>query len=262
MRIIFIVLLTIIVSILVCLLMIRLPSMIKRNLRNMLKKNEKGYFSYSRIEEYIKKKGNLLNLNPVTFIGFKIISTIFFFVMGLDMHWIVHLVFSTLGFFLLDIAIEISDKQDNKKIIIDLSNIYDCIRIQTKAGVFITTALAECFLLAKNKRMKKALIELSSELILKNNLETAIDNFNSKFDCNHIDSFCITIKQSAVSGKNSELLKDFTRQIKETNNVLEIQAEEKEKREVMLIQILIFIGIVSILMFGLFLELSRNIRMF
>lgn len=231
--------------------------------KRKLKENEKGYFSYERIEQYLKKNGSPLNLTPYSFIQYKVIlSVLTLFAITKEFNIFFGLIGSIIGFFLLDILIDISNSSDNDKIISDLSNIYDSLRIQTKAGVFITNALGECYLIAENKRLKKALSELNAELILNKNLERGIEEFNSKFNNNHIDLFCMTILQSAKSGKASETLSDLSEQIKEIDKSISSQKKNKISRKNTLIEMLIFIDILAILLFSVFNELTRNLLMF
>jgi pilus assembly protein TadC len=231
--------------------------------KKKLKDNKKGYFSYLRIEKYLVSNGSPLGLTPYTFLQWKIISGILFMLLLVkEVNLLAGIVGLIGGFFLLDIMIYASNKSDNEKIIGDLSGIYDSLKIQTKAGVFITSAIGECYLIAKNKRFKKALLELNADLVLKKDLDGAIDKFNSKFNCPHIDSFCATIKQSAESGKCSQALNDLASQIKEINMVLEYQKSNRMSRKITMLQIAILIGIIAILLYSVFIELGRNLMNF
>lgn len=231
--------------------------------KRKLKETEKGYFSYERIEKYLRQNGSPFKLTPYAFIQWKVILSILtLFAITKEFNIFFGLIGSIIGFFLLDILIKISNTSDNDKIITDLAHIYDSLRIQTKAGVFITHALGECYLIAENKRLKKALSELNADLILNKNLERGIEEFNSKFDNNLIDSFCMTILQSAKSGKTADTLSDLSEQIKEIDKSISGQKKNKTSRKNSLIEILIFIDIVAILIFAIFNELTRNLIMF
>lgn len=231
--------------------------------KKRLKENKEGYFSYLRIEKYLISNGSPLKLTPYTFLQWKIISGVLFMLLLVkEINLLAGIIGLIIGFFLLDLMIYVSNKGDNEKMISDLSSIYDSLKIQTKAGVFITNAIGECYLIAKNKRLKKALLELNADLVLKKDLNGAIDKFNSKFNCSHIDSFCATIKQSAESGKASQALNDLASQVKEINTVLEYQKSNRMSRKITMLQISILLGIIAILLYSVFTELARNLMNF
>ena len=176
-----------------------------------LKKSSKGYFSYERIEKYLNQMGvnDMFDseVSPSSFILVKIFMALVLSLVGIkEGIFILTIGLALLGFFIPDIFINLSNNEDNDKILIDLKKVYDTLRIQTKAGVFLTSSIAECYLVAENRRLKKALLELNNKIIAKNDIETAIEEFNAKFKNSYIDTFCIVIKQSLESGKTVQIL--------------------------------------------------------
>lgn len=231
-----------------------------------LKKNSKGYFSHSKIEEYLNKNGATFmfaNITPANFILTKIMFALLLGLIGVTENMLLlAIALATLGFFLPDIAINVSNSEDNNKILLDLKRVYDTLRIQTKAGVFLTSALAECYLVAKNKRFKQALLELNNEIISKNDIETSMEKFNSKFNNPYINTFCIVIKQSLSSGKTVQILDDLSAQIKDIQQAIAIKEAEKVKSKLSMLQFAIYIGVIAIIVYGIFAELMSSLIQF
>lgn len=232
-----------------------------------LKKSSSGYFSYGRIEKYLEKMGvNDMfdnNVSPSTFILVKIFMALILGLVGIkEGIWILTVALGLLGFFLPDIFINISNNEDNDKILVDLKKVYDTLRIQTKAGVFLTSSIAECYLVAENRRLKKALLELNNKIIAKNDIETAIEEFNAKFKNPYIDTFCIVIKQSLESGKTVQILEDLSAQIKDIQQAISIKEAERVKYKLESLQFLIYVGVIAIVVYGIFTELMSSLMNF
>ena len=136
-----------------------------------LKSSKVNHFSYEEIEKYLRKNGveNIFEnkkITPPMFILVRIFMGILFMMVGIKEElWIAAVLLGIVGFYTPNMMIKISNDSDNDKILVDLKNIYDTLRIQTKAGVYLTYALAECYLVARNSRLKKALLELNDQII-------------------------------------------------------------------------------------------------
>ncbi len=223
----------------------------------ILKKFDKGYFSYKRIEEDLKRKGNPLKLSPAGFIICKLLCAFIGFMLFFDSA-VLAVTMLVLGFFFLDLAMKYSDKQDMKKIRLEIVDIYDFLSIQTAAGVFIGSALTECYLIARNKRLKKALAELCAEINLTKNIISSLDKFGECFNSVEIDSFVLTIKQSLITGRIEEALNDLSSSQKDSNIMLIQEQTNKVKLSKDAVQMLMYIGILAVIMFGLYIEIQQN----
>lgn len=230
------------------------------------KKNDRGLFSYDKIESYLKSMGLEevfgREIAPTEFIMTKVILSLLLFTGFLKEGVIFGILFGILAFFLPDILIRISNSSDNEDMLPDLKRVYDTLRIQTKAGVFFTTSLTECYLVVKNKRLKKALLEMNNIILTKNDIDEAIEGFNSKFENQYIDTFCIVIKQSIESGKMVQILQDLSSQIEDIQEAINIKLAEKVKSKLQLLQFLIYIGVTAIIVFGVFSEITSGITGF
>lgn len=235
---------------------------ISNRIENSLK-NEKGYFNYERIKKYLKKNGQPYNISPVGFIIAKLGFALLGIVVGIEKFNLIIAIILGIGmFFLLDLLINIANKEDDEKIIMDLSDIYDCLRIQNKGGVFIAESLQECYLIAKSKRLKKALLELNNQITLTRDLAGALDEFNSKFNNIYIDTFVMTLQQSLQTGQSEKAFEDISEALKETATVVEARRAGKIERKIDLLKIAIFIFLLLTIVFGMFMEFQRELLIF
>lgn len=223
-----------------------------------IKRNNKGYFSYDRIYKYLKTRGNPMDLSPAGFLILKVLFSIIFFIILLGKDILASILAAIFGFFLLDLLHDLSDKNDMKKIRLQIADVYDFLNIQTAAGVFIGTALTEAYLIVRNKRLKKALAELCAEINLTKNIEVSLDNFNENFISVEIDAFVLTIKQSLKTGKSQQALEDLANSQKDANLVLLQEETDRVKSTKTIIQILMYMGILAVVFYGLFTELKDS----
>jgi tight adherence protein C len=205
---------------------------------------KEGYFSYTRIEKYLKSTGNAFELTPLGYITGKVlISVILFLAFILSKAYVAAIIGAVIGYFSLDILLKLKDRQDMKVIRFELKDIYDSLTMQSTAGVYIGTALTECYLIASNKRFKRSLAELSAEISMTYNIEKSLDNFLEKFNSNEISNFVITIKQSLQTGQSKQQLEDLSEQQSEMNLIAVQEDTKKISSTVTIIQILLFVGI-------------------
>lgn len=235
---------------------------IDKNIKNSTEK----MFNYEKTEKYIKRMGLKeifgRDISPTEFMLIKLLLCIVFAVGLLKQGIIFSLLFGLLGYFLLDIISKISNDVDNEEMLPDIKRIYDTLRIQTKAGVFLTISLTECYLVVKSPRLKKALLELNNTIIIKNDVDRAIEEFNSKFKNPYINTFCVVINQSIQSGKTVQILQDLSAQIKDIQEAINIKLAERVKSKLEMLQFFIYVGVTSIIVFGILTELTSSLKTF
>lgn len=230
-----------------------------KRINELLKKDEFGYFSYEKINSKLLKRGNPYNLNPAEYAVSKVLlSIIFFGIFAVGNAYLQGILSAALGFFIIDLLIYKTDKKEMRKIKFELADVYDAISIQTSAGVFIGTALANSYLIVKNKRLKRALTELAAEINITKDINKSLDNFSSKFSSIEIDSFSMIIKQSLVTGKSKQALDDMSNSLKDINLISVENETEKVNTVKTVFQLLMYIGILAIVIFGIRLELSKT----
>lgn len=107
------------------------------------------------------------------------------------------------------------NSRDNEKLLPELKLVFHALEIQIRAGVYVMDALAECYGSVQEKRLRKALLELAGDIVIKADIYDALDKFQQKFDNRYVDSLCITVLQALESGQALELLGDIGEQIKD-----------------------------------------------
>lgn len=232
---------------------------------NILRKSKLKYLDPDSISKYLESTGATYMFgelaNPAAFIMLKILSAILLYFLGMQIasNFLIVFLIAAAGFFLPEILLNVSDYFDNETILPDMKKIYDTLRIQTKAGVFLDDALSECYLAAKNRRLKSALLELTTEISIKKNIEEALENFNGKFRNEHIKTFCMVINQAQDSGKSSQLLKDLSDQMKDLQHSINLKNKEALDRKVQIVELLIFVGLLAVTVYSLGLEITTNL---
>lgn len=209
-------------------------------------------------EDKLKKCGNPLYLTPVSYWILKIFLSIILFASAIQMHilsynTVVNIItasaFGILGFFVVDIINYFNNKDDINKIRMDLADVYDLINLQTMAGVNIGHALVEAYTVCKNKRIKKSLIKLAAKINLSKNIDRALDDFNKEYDISEIETFVSTIKECINSGTYEETIDDQSSSLKTVNAFYVEKQTEKIDMWMLLIDMLMFIGILGVILF-------------
>lgn len=232
---------------------------------NILKKSKLKYLDPDSIQKYLESTGAVYMFEkaatPTTFLMLKLAVAVLLCLLALKMNAsiAVSLVLAVGGFFIPEILLNVSDYFDNEVILLDMKKLYDTLRIQTKAGVFLDDALSECYLIAKNRRLKSALLELTTEISIKKNIEEALDHFNGKFRNDHIKTFCMVINQAQDSGKSSQLLKDLSDQMKDLQHAINLKNKEALERKVQIIELLIFVGLLAVTVYCLGIEVTTSL---
>ena len=232
-----------------------------------LKKSKINYFNFESIQRFLNTKGaNYLfgeNATPVNFMIFKVVVLLLMFMTGISLGGILEgVLLGAAGFFLPDILLTISNSTDNDAMLSDMKCVYDTLRVQTKAGVFLSASLCECYLAVKNRRLKSALLELTNDISTRFEVEEALERFNSKFDCGQIDIFCIVIRQSMESGRSVKALEDLSMQMNDLQHAINIKEKEALDRKVQVVELLIFIGLLAVTVYSLGVEVMSSILVF
>lgn len=151
-----------------------------------------------------------------------------------------------IGFIIPDILIHLSNSSDNEKMLSDIESMYDIMRIQARAGVFIRDSLMDCYMNTGNPRLKSATLELCNNLGTSRTMDEAIQDFSDKFENRHIDVLCIVLSQAQTSGKTIQILSDMTEQINQLKHQRSKRDEGKLERKIEVLELLIFIGVLAI----------------
>ena len=174
-----------------------------------------------------------------------VLGIIFSILMSIINIWLVFPGF-LIGLMLLPLVIIISNNTDNNNMLPDIESIYDILRIQARAGIFIKDSLADCYMMVTDKRLKAALLVLCNKVSINSTIEEAVEEFNSKFNNRHIDVLCIVLSQALSSGKTVQILSDMSEQINQLRHSRAKSDEGKLERKIEVVELLIFVGILAI----------------
>lgn len=166
------------------------------------------------------------------------------------------------GYYIPDLFMKISNDADNQAMLEDIRTLYDTLRIQAKAGVFLTQSMMDCYLMVRHPRMKAALLEFHNQLISKNSFMEAIDSFEHKFDNPHLEAFCIVLRQSMESGKSIQILSDLSTQMADIEHGIRMKQKERLDRKIQLLQVLLFAGMIGICIYGMAVEVIGTVVYF
>lgn len=144
------------------------------------------------------------------------------------------------GYWLPGGAFRLSDSRDNLRMTADIRRLYEYVRIQTKAGMYLTNILSVCYLATANRRLKQALLEMNGKIVATSDITAAVQEFGKKFNNEYIDQFCVIILQAGQSGRMTKMLGDITEQITEMERQLLARRRNQMERRVLALSLLIF----------------------
>lgn len=218
----------------------------KQFLTENMKRAKGKSFNYDYMDAFINKYGvnfMIKGITPVGYVALKLIASLFVMLVTMHENVVLGLAFGPACYFILDFIFIESNKSDNKMMLEDIKNVYDTLRIQIKAGVYITSVLTDCYLVVKNKRLKKAFLELTSDIAAKNDLEDSLDRFTYKFDNQYIDNLATVIKQSMTTGQAGKMFDDIKGQINDIENAMVEAEKQKINTQIIIVQALMYVAI-------------------
>ena len=235
----------------------------KLYLNTQLKDSKVKAFNFEEIESYINRSGlgfmTGYKITPLTYTLIKLFIAIIFMIAGLQENLFIGLILLPVGYFGLDFIINQSDKADNAAMLDDIKNIYDTLRIQTKAGVYITSVITDCYLVVQNTRLKDALLKLTSDIAAKNDVEDALDKFRAKFNNDYINTLVIIIKQSMKTGQASKMFEDIRNQITDIEAAMVMNEKISIQTKITLVQLLLYSTVIVVAIFIAMTSLSTGL---
>ena len=218
----------------------------KQFLTENMKRAKGKSFNYDYMDAFINKYGvnfMIKGITPVGYVALKLIASLFVMMVTMHENVVLGLAFGPACYYILDFIFIESNKSDNKLMLEDIKNVYDTLRIQIKAGVYITSVLTDCYLVVKNKRLKKAFLELTSDIAAKNDLEESLDRFTYKFDNQYIDNLATVIKQSMTTGQAGKMFDDIKGQINDIENAMVEAEKQRINTQIIIVQALMYVAI-------------------
>lgn len=245
----------------------RYKEVAERNRKAIIKKMGKSKnksFNYNELDSYINRKGvgymTKYKLTPIGFIYVRVLASIFWFIVGLQVNFFVGLLLAPIGYYGLIYIINESDKADNKAMLEDIKGIYDTLRIQTKAGNYITNILVDCYLFVQNKRLKSALLDLTKDITANKDIDITLDKFRGKFDNEYIDTLVLIIKQSMKTGQAAQIFEDIRKRISDIEGAMVLNEQAKIKAKILTVQVILYLAIILVSIFISIKGLSAGIN--
>lgn len=218
------------------------------------KNSTHSFFDYERWENYLRVHGATYFygswMNPVSYLALCIITGGSGLLLGLFFGVFGAIACCLIGCLLPGILLQYLNKRDNEKMLPELDMVYSALSIQIRAGVYITDALAECYGSVTHERLRDALQNLSGDIVMKGDLDRALERLQRQFQNRYIDSLCITILQAMESGQAVELLGDIAEQIKDMEITLQHKKKEQLNRSVTFYQLGIFALILVLVLYA------------
>lgn len=237
----------------------------RQSFLNSMKASTIKSFNYDAVEQYINSSGLAYMTNykmtPLMYIMLRIVLALFLMILGLQFNLFAGLALLPIGYFGLDFIINMSDKADNDKMLADIEDVYDTLRIQTKAGVYITSVLTDCYLVVKNKRLKSAFLKLTSDIAAKNDIDTALDDFRGKFRNEYIDTLVIIIKQSMQTGQAAKMFDDIREQIADIDAAMLINEKNSINSKIIFVQMIVYVAIIVVAVYITFISITNGLNM-
>lgn len=237
----------------------------RQSLLNSMKASTIKSFNYDAVEQYINSSGLAYMTNykmtPLMYIMLRVSLALFLMILGLQFNLFAGLALLPIGYFGLDFIINMSDKADNDKMLADIEDVYDTLRIQTKAGVYITSVLTDCYLVVKNKRLKSAFLKLTSDIAAKNDIDTALDDFRGKFRNEYIDTLVIIIKQSMQTGQAAKMFDDIREQIADIDAAMLINEKNSINSKIIFVQMIVYVAIIVVAVHITFISITNGLNM-
>ena len=218
------------------------------------RKSKKGFWDYERWEKYLCKHGAAYHygswIEPVSYLAICFLVGSMGLAIGISFGILAAVGACIVGLFLPGILLQYLDKKDNEQMLSELDMVYSALGIQIRAGVYVTDALSECYGSVTQVRLRDALQNLSGDIVMKADLDSALERFQGQFNNRYIDSLCITILQAMESGQAVELLGDIAEQIKDMELSLQQKKKEQFNRSVTFYQLGIFALILVLVLYA------------
>lgn len=207
----------------------------------------------AKTEHFLKSHG------IENFTGFKISPRIFWIISGFSgffflisgrtfgnksviFDWLIFLP----GFFMPTILLYFSNESDNDKMLKDIKNLFEMLKIQIHSGIYMVDALENCCQEVENKRLLRALNRLLNEIYMSRDVAESLEDFNGSFSNPHIDTLVVILRQSMETGHSVNYLDSAFEQALDVEQAIHIKMEQSVERNVQVMQVLFMAGIIGI----------------
>lgn len=225
-----------------------------RELSGFVRQGKAAIGWYRRTEKWLTKNGAVFHygnwVNPLRYLAMRVLLAGLGMVTGMSFSPTAGFVVAVLLFFLPEWMLFYLNSRDNERLLPELKLVYHALEIQIRAGVYVTDALTECYGSVQEKRLRSALLELTSDVVMKADIYASLERFQSKFDNRYIDSLCIIILQALESGQALELLGDIGEQIKDMEETVLARKKTSLDRSVTFYQLGVLAAVLGIALYA------------
>lgn len=130
-------------------------------------------------------------------VGIKVFLTIMLFIGGANNYgsFSMGFIFALIGFFLPDIYLHISNESKKNKILLDLFNIVECLKLQLSSGIALKEALREIAVLCIDNDFRGAIQEMSLRYELSEyNINFAVMGLKKDYPYKEIELFASSLE--------------------------------------------------------------------
>ncbi len=206
----------------------------------------------AKTEQFLKSHGVEyfagFRISPMTFWIISVFSGFFGWIFGksfgvknIIFSWMIFL----LGTFIPTVLLYISNESDNDKMLKDIKNLFEMLKIQIHSGVYMVEALENCCQELENKRLLKALNRLLNEIYMSKDIVESLKDFNASFSNPHIDMLTVILRQSMETGYSVNYLDSAFEQVLDVEQAIHIKMEQAVERNVQIMQVLFMAGIIA-----------------
>ena len=245
-------------SVVIAIILLILPSIIVKKAKTMDKKihsnkeniinnwkTKHGFLSYERIEKFLIENGVEYSFKmikePTEYIEMIILSSLVSAGVASIFNVYVIPIAMIVGLFIPYALIKISNNKDNEDMMMDISLIFNALYTQIESGIFVDSAIKECYSIIKHPRLRKEMFKLTGALERNDTpFEEQMDQFNSCFVNPQIESLVIILKQAKKSGKAVNALNDSLDQVKEVEKAVLFLKKEKNALRSQMLQLCSF----------------------
>lgn len=225
-----------------------------RGISGMVKEKSKNTVWYLDTERMLKKMGAAFHygrgINPGRYLAARLLCAFIGFCVGNIISVVCGVIFAVFMWLLPRLLLGWLNKNDNERMLMEIKLIYGSLAMQIRAGINMSDALSECYSCVREKRLRSALLDLTSDLVIKSDIFEALENFQGKFDNRYIDSLCITVLQALESGQAVELLGDISEQIKDMENSVMERKKGKLDRSITFYQLGILAAVLIVILYA------------
>ena len=198
---------------------------------------ESRFFDYRKLQLWLKAKGAGFVIQGFED-PFKFLVTNVGMVLGilLLMSWLTS-IGTALLLAIIAVIAEVAyltgkDSKENKEMLEDIAFLYDATAIQLTSNIYVAEAVYNCIPHIRSKRLKQAVSELCSSMMLGGDVRNATKDFCEKFDNTYLNTFCNVIVQiTTETGVADKLMEDMSVQLtalKEANFLARKKATENK----------------------------------